>query len=171
MAHEWIKTDAVNENGAALFRCSTCGLYSTNKYDVRPCDPGLWVDRFVIIDGVAREMPGLFEEAAPDEAEGHSFAPEPPERAIVPPIGADVEELRLLKTVIKKLSGGRWKLVSEIELELPVTRSLSSIFDAVRKYMPKDATLELKEPKGGGLALRIVRHRPKKEAAESPPPP
>jgi hypothetical protein len=168
--HEWIETTAVDELGAKLVRCFTCGLYSASRADERPCDPGLWQDRFVIIDGVAREMPGLFEEveeAVSDEAGGHSFASEPPERAKMP--GADIEELRMVQTVIDRLRGVRWKLISEIELVLPIDRSLASIIESVKKYLAKDMALEYKELKGGGLAVRVVRHRPKKKAEASSP--
>ncbi|MFA5054001.1 MAG: hypothetical protein WC565_08070 [Parcubacteria group bacterium] len=170
MQHEWIETTAVDESGAKLVRCFTCGLYSTSRADERPCDPGLWLDRFIVIDGVAREMTGLFEEvegAVPDEAGGTASALGRPERAKMP--GADIEELRMVQTVIDRLRDVRWKLISEIELVLPIDRSLASIIELVKKYLSKDAALEYKELKGGGLAVRVVKHRQKKEAEASSP--
>ena len=112
----------------------------------------------------------IAEEAVSDEAEGHSLPSNRRGGAIVP-TGADAEDLRLVGAVIKELTGGRWKRASEIGLILPLARSLQSVLDAVRKHLAKGMTLELDERRGGGLALRIVRNRPKKEAAESPPPP
>lgn len=128
------------------------------------------MDRFVIIDGVAREMTGLFEEdegAIPDEAGCPASDLGRPERAKMP--GADIEELRMVQTVIDRLRGVRWKLISEIELVLPVNRSLASIIELVKKYLAKDMALEYKELKDGGLAVRVVKHRPPKEAEASSP--
>jgi hypothetical protein len=162
--HEWIETTAVDESGEKLVRCFTCGLYSTSRADERTCDPGLWMDRFVIIDGVAREMPGLFEEdeeAVPDEAECPASDFGRPERAKVP--GADPEELRMVQTVIDRLRGVRWKAISEIELVLPMNRSLASIIESVKKYLAKDMALEYKELKDGGLSVRVVKHRAEKK--------
>jgi hypothetical protein len=166
--HEWIETTAVDESGAKLVRCFTCGLYSTSREDDRPCDPGLWMDRFIVIDGVAREMPGLFEEvegAVPDEAGGPASDLGCLDRAKVP--GADIEELRMVQTVIDRLRGVRWKAISEIELVLPMNRSLASIIESVKKYLAKDMALEYKELKDGGLSVRVVKHRPERKGGGS----
>ena len=113
----------------------------------------------------------IAEEAVSDEVEGHSLPSNRRGGAIVP-TGANAEDLRLVGAVIKELTGGRWKRASEIGLILPLDRSLQSVLDAVRKHLAKGMTFELDEHRGGGLALRIVKRRAKKEkaGAEQPPP-